>query len=181
MPIGADHLAAYFNAAIGVTAFEFGVPLRRLSLEVKSGRRDRPQFGSLKEYISTNIGRFDCIDAALNYTTVLLSGGVGRVIGLEAYLAYPEPHLEMARLERAYLAEARLCREPETDRAMAIAIGWLRNYNGGNADATFAQLWHRADRLLRTPHHAQRVDRVVRDLKKERILAGDEISRILSS
>jgi len=122
MAIPLDELPAYFNAAIGVTAFKFGLSVRRLSLDVKGGRRDRPQLASLSEYIRSRSYIANPDDSTFNYVTVLLSGAVGRVIGLEEYLGYPDPHLERNRLERAYLAEAGQCREQETDSAFAIIV-----------------------------------------------------------
>ena len=181
MPISPDELAAYFNAATVVTGFELGVSVRRISLKATAGIRDRPRLMSLKEYIEARIGDFDCIDAAVNYVTVLLSGAAGRVIGLEEFMAYPKPHLEMGRLVRAYMAEAHQCLEPETDSALAIIIGWLKNYNGGDAEATFGQLWHQADTLLRTQPHRDRLNRMVIELKKKRILEGDEIQGVLNN
>ncbi len=179
MPISPDELAAYFNAAVAVTAFDFDLPVRRISLTVRAGRRDRPQLASLKQYIASRVDRFNCIDSAADYVTVLLSGPVGRVLALENYLAYKEPHLEVARLERGYLEEARLCREPATDTAMAVTVAWLKNYNGGNWDATFVQLWHRADLLLRSDAHQSRVKKMVQEIKKRRCLIAEEIHSIM--
>lgn len=51
-----------------------------------------------------------------------------------------KPRLDVQRLERAHLAEAALCLEPETDRAFSIIVGQLSDLHDGDAAATFAAL-----------------------------------------
>ncbi len=181
MPINPDQLAAYFNAATAVTAARYDVPIRRISLTVKNKRRRRPELMPLGEYVGSRKKGSRAVQPYIDYATVLIAGSAGRLLGLESHLAYDHPCVETARLERAYLTEATLCFDPDTDFAFAIVVGWLKNTNGGNAAATFGQLWRRALMLLRRSPHRGQLALLVDALKQRRELTGDHINAILAS
>src|SRR4051812_23391945 len=89
MPIEPDQSAAYFNAAIAVTATTFDLPVRQLSLKILGGRRFRPKLMLFSEYLPRR-GRIYASDRCLReYVTVLLSGSVGRMLAIEEYLGLP--------------------------------------------------------------------------------------------
>jgi len=179
MPIGAEELAAYFNAAIAVTAFHVELPVRRISVELYCGRRGRPQLAPLNEYVHSRRFQRNPDKSTCDYVTALLSGAVGRVIGLESYLGYSEPHPELRRLRQAYLKEALLCRERETDKAYAIIVAFLDPRNDDDAVTTFVKFWHRADKLLRSKPHCDRLARLVEELKTKRVIGEEEIRKLL--
>ena len=181
MPISPDQLAAYFNAATAITAAHYGLPIRRISLTVIDQRRRRPELMPLAEFAASRQKGSKALQPYIDYATVLIAGSVGRLIGLESHLAYDRPCAETARLERAFLTEATLCFEPDTDVAFSIIVGWLKNANGGNAAATFGQLWRRALLLLRRSPHHERLALLVEILKRRRELTGDHITAILAS
>jgi hypothetical protein len=179
MPISPDHLATYFNAGMATAAYEFGVAIRRISLQVNAGIRERPQLMPLATFVASRRKMSTPNQAYIDYATVLLAGSAGRCLGLEAYLAYPRPHLEMERLQRAYLCEAALCLEPETDRAFSIIVAQLHKLHNGDAATTFDALWSRAIQLLRQPPPHRRLEMVVEAIRQQRVLNAQELVRIL--
>lgn len=180
MPISPDHLTAYFHAATAVAAAHYGVPIRRLSLLVKDRRRRGPELGPLAEFVASQRRGARSVQPYVDYATVLIAGSAGRVLGLEAHLAYGRRCAETARLERAYLVEATLCLDANTDSAYAIIVGWLKRLNGGSAPATIGQLWRRSLLLLRRSPHREQVETLVAALQQRRELSGAEISAILA-
>lgn len=181
MPISPDHLAIYFNAAVATAAYQFGIAVERLSLRINARRRERPLLAPLADYVKSCGRSAPPGQPYIDYATVLLAGSAGRFLGLEAFLAYPRPHLDVLRLQRAHLAEATLCLEPETDRAFAIIVARLSHLDDGDAETTFASLWGRALQLLRQPDQQRRMAAVVAAFRQRRELQGQEILAILSS
>lgn len=117
--------------------------------------------------------------AYIDYATVLLAGSAGRFLGLEMHLAYPKPHLDIQRLERAHLAESAQCIEPETDRAFSIIVGQLHDVHDGDAAATFAAFWSRAIQILPQPNQAHRMAKLFEAIRRRRELKGQEIDDVL--
>lgn len=181
MPINPEQLALYFNAGIATAAFEFGVTVHRISLRLNAGKRDRPRLTPLRQYVQSRPSGRDPLQPYVDFCTVLLAGSAGRLIGLEAYLAYPKPHLDNLRLERAHLAEAGLCLEPETDRAFSIIVGRLEDLHNGDAQVIFNELWRRALHLLRQAPQRARMEALAAAIRQRRVIEGPEIAKILKA
>lgn len=179
MPIGPEDLAAYFNAGIAISGSRFGITVRRLSLRVENKKRVRPSLTPLSHYLRGVKNPSHRAQIAREYATVLLSGTVGRFIGVEHYLAYAFPSIEIVRLERGYLLEARQCIEPETDQAFGIIVGWTKDLNSGNAMLTFGQVWKEALVVLREPSRQAALISLVAALKKKREMYEEDIEAAL--
>lgn len=181
MPINPEFLATYFNAATAAAAVRYGVRIKRISLKLRNGRRERPRLMPLTDYVQAYRGAIGVGQAHVDYATTLLAGSVGHWLGLERHLAYSRPQADLGRLEQAHLAEALMCAEPETDRAFAIILGRLNAIDGGDSVATFKRLWRRASQLLRQQPHWEHLERIMEALRERRVLNGREVLEILQA
>jgi hypothetical protein len=174
-PVNIELLPAYFNAGMAVAAFEYGVKVHQLSLRVRDGKRDRPKLASLDDFLRERNQPTIDVRGYFDYATVLVSGTVGRLIGLEDHLDLPELNIERLRLERAFLHEACLCNEQETDRALTIIVGYLFGLERSDPLKVMRRLWRRANLLLRQDAQRARLNYLANEILRRRKMTLQEI------
>ena len=171
---------AYYNAGIGVLARKLNIGLRQLTIGFEHQYFSGPKLEGLQELSLADVafsasGRQEIED----YLTVCLGG----IAGEQIYVLANRRQLHWAQGDAAYLwkfwRRTQECGDPEVDRAFAIAMAYLRNYDLGDPNATVWRLWQRAVNLLQQLPQREQLDRLAKQLLFVGKLSGDEVFLIL--
>lgn len=179
-PIGIEVLAAHYKAGIGVAAATLGVRIRTLGMDYDAGAR----FGFSLEPLSSWIGKkpeslAHRVSLIEDYIVVCLSGDAARFICASTR----RPHLRRSSAGAGpELKQLRLlweCLEPESERALVIALGTLPVLDEGDPEATIYRLWKRAHRLLRESRQRIQLAELARHLLRNKQMSGAEVEDFL--
>lgn len=172
---------AYYLAAMAVAADEYGVGICQLSLVGDGSPGQGAVLEPLGEWCDLD-GQFGFWEAhkVQEYLTMLVAGSVGRLIWMEIRRPQCSRAYAGASLEWRCLSEAIDCLERETDRAFAIALGRLKDVDGGVPNACLFRLWQRAKRMLYCPPRRDQVLHLARQLLKVEQMRGEEVHQFLA-
>jgi hypothetical protein len=176
---GIEELEAYYQAGIGVVATKLGVPLRVLSVGYDAAVKPGLPIEPLEEGLEP---RSPC-DAILieDYLTACVSGAAARFIRSEQRQRQFGRCVQGAALEVRCLREIWQGWEPESERALVVALAFLRDKDGGDAEATMYRLWHRAVRILQAPAEREQLDRLARQLLTVGSITGRKVDQFLKT
>ena len=176
-----SEMAAYFYAGIGVTAFELRIGIGQISMTAAKSEERRLLLAPLDRVRQM---REDSVARPLavirDYVTVLMAGSVGQLLRNEVHHGFDSPCPGQLQLQENCLRAAKRCAWRSTDRAYAIALGYLRSSDEGNPEVTIERLWRRANRLLRQEPNRGRVDQLAQKLKAVKSMSGEEVYCLLS-
>jgi hypothetical protein len=172
----------YYFAGIAVTAAKLGIRLERLSVGDQYGLNGEAKLEPLESWCDSDCGENPLLAAKVeDYATTLLSGCAASYLHVQQGRCHLKRTFGDAGLEERFLRQVWHALQPELDRAHAIIIGSLGNYDDGNAEATARRLWHRAVRILHQPVHNRQLKRLAGHLDKAKHLRREEILSLLKT
>lgn len=177
---GIEKLAAYYKAGIGVAAATFGVRIRTLGLEYDAGAKFGFSLEPLAEWLARDPESHEHrVELTAEYITVCLAGDAGRFIYAAARRRQLRRSREGAGPELRHLRLLWDCLEPESERALIVALGTLPKLDEGDAEASMYRLWKQAHRMLRQKHQRTQLDELARHLLQVRRMSGREVEEFL--
>lgn len=179
-PTRIEVLAAYYEAGIGVAAAAYGVQIQTLAIEYDAGAKFGFSIEPLAQWIVRHPESFaHRVELIEEYVTVCLAGDAGRFIHTESRRCQLQRSLQGAGPELRQLRLLWECLEPETERALVVALGTLPKLDDGDPEASVMRLWKRACRLLRQHGQRSELDQLARHLLKVRQMTGTEVVEFL--
>jgi hypothetical protein len=170
----------YYWAGIGIVAAKLGIKIEYLTIGDFDGINGEAKLESLEQWCDASVDVHSFRAKRVeDYCTALLAGSAGRFICAESRRCHLKRTLGSAGLEEGFLRELYECVQCEPDRAMAIIVGSLGDFDDGDAKATTRRLWHRAIRILRQPMYNNWLKRLIWRLKQVREIDGIGILRLL--
>jgi hypothetical protein len=113
------------------------------------------------------------------YLLVCLSGDAARFICASTRRPQLRRSLEGAGPELKQLRQLWEGLEPESERALVIALGTLPVLDGGNPEASIYRLWKRAHRLLTENRQRTQIAGLALHLLHVRRMTGPEVEDFL--
>jgi hypothetical protein len=171
----------YYWAGITVVASHFEIRVRHLSLGDEYGLDGAATLEPVETWCHSDAGMNPFRTARVeDYATALLAGHAAVFIRdsderCQLKKAYGQAGLEMKFLRRVWQ-----CLQPEPDRAVALIVGFLGEYDDGDVEATAQRLWHRAARILRQPKRCKQLKVLAGELIQSIEMTEKDVIRVLN-
>ena len=173
-------MSEYYWAGIAVVASHFEIRVQHLSVGDEYCLDGSAMLEPLETWCDSDAGMNPFLMAKVeDYVTALLAGNAAAFIRESEERCQLKKSFGEGGLEMKFLRKVWQCLQPEPDRAAAIIVGFLGEYDDGDIEATVRRLWHRAVRILRQPKRHKQLKALADALCRTIEMTDEDVVRVL--